>query len=125
MKKIIKSTNAPKPVGPYNQAVQAGNFLFISGQIAIQPETGKILVGDIKQQTSQVIKNVKAILEIAGYGFSDIVQVQVYLSSMALFSDFNVEYAKYFEQEPPARVTAGVELMPNALIEIAVTAYKQ
>jgi 2-iminobutanoate/2-iminopropanoate deaminase len=125
MKKIVKSTNAPKPVGPYSQAVQAGNFLFISGQLAIQPETGNILAADITQQTCQVMRNIKAILEAAGCMFSDVVQVQVYLSSMALFADFNVEYAKYFEHDPPARVTAGVELMPNALVEISVTAYKQ
>jgi 2-iminobutanoate/2-iminopropanoate deaminase len=124
MKKTVQTAKAPKPVGPYSQAVQAGNFLFVSGQLAIQPMTGKILVGDIKQQTRQVMENIKAILEAADYGLSDVVQAQVFLSSMSLFGEFNAEYAKYFEQEPPARVTAGVELMQNALVEIAVIAYK-
>jgi 2-iminobutanoate/2-iminopropanoate deaminase len=125
MKKIVKSPDAPKPVGPYSQAVQAGKFLFVSGQLAIQPKDNKILVGDIKQQTRQVMENIKSILQTAGYGLSDVVQANVYLSSMMLFNDFNFEYAKYFEKEPPARVTAGVELMPNALVEISVTAFKE
>jgi 2-iminobutanoate/2-iminopropanoate deaminase len=125
MKKIIKAPDAPKPAGPYSQAVQAGKLLFVSGQLAIQPKDNKILVGDVRQQTRQVMENIKVILQAAGYSLSDVVQSTVYLSSMMLFSDFNAEYAKYFDKEPPARVTAGVELMPNALVEIAVAAYKE
>jgi 2-iminobutanoate/2-iminopropanoate deaminase len=125
MKKIIKAQDAPRPVGPYSQAVQAGKFLFVSGQIAIQPKDNKILVGDVRLQTRQVMDNIKAILQSAGYDLSDIVQSNVYLSSMMLFNDFNAEYAKFFEREPPARVTVGIELMPNALVEIAVVAYKE
>jgi 2-iminobutanoate/2-iminopropanoate deaminase len=125
MKKIIKATDAPKPAGPYSQAVQAGKFLFVSGQLAFQPKENKILVGDVGVQTRQVMENIKTILEAAGYGLVDVVHSNVYLSSMMLFSDFNAEYAKYFEREPPARVTVGIELMSNALVEIAVIAYKE
>jgi 2-iminobutanoate/2-iminopropanoate deaminase len=125
MKKVIQTENAPKPVGPYSQAVQAGKFLFVSGQVAIDPKEGKIVANDIKGQTARVMENIKAILQSAGYDFSDIIQSNVYLASMRLFSEFNTEYAKYFGKEFPARATVGVELMPNALVEIAVTAYKE
>lgn len=124
MKTIIHSENAPKPIGPYNQAIQAGNFLFISGQLAIDPKQGKIAAQDITQQTKQVIANLKAILQSAGYTLKDIVQTNVYLSSMALFKEFNVEYAKYFEEKYPARVAVAVELPSNALLEISAIAYK-
>ncbi|MEM3000001.1 MAG: Rid family detoxifying hydrolase [Candidatus Bathyarchaeia archaeon] len=125
MKKAIQTENAPKPVGPYNQAVKAGNFLFVSGQLAIDPKEGKIIDGDIKAQTAQVMRNIKAILNAAGYDLHDIVQVTVYLSSMALFSEFNSEYAKYFSKEPPARATVGIELPSGALVEISAIAYKE
>ncbi len=125
MKKIIQTEDAPKPVGPYSQAVKAGNFLFVSGQLAIDPKEGKIIDGDIKAQTAQVMRNIRAILNSAGYDLNDIVHVTVYLSSMALFSEFNSEYAKYFSKEPPARATVGIELMPGALIEISAIAYKE
>ncbi|MEM2080902.1 MAG: Rid family detoxifying hydrolase [Candidatus Bathyarchaeia archaeon] len=125
MKETIQTEDAPKPVGPYSQAVKAGNFLFVSGQLAIDPKEGKIIDGDIKAQTAQVMRNIKAILNAAGYDLNDIVQVTVYLSSMALFSEFNSEYAKYFSKEPSARATVGIELMPGALIEISAIAYKE
>lgn len=125
MKKIIQTEDAPKPVGPYSQAVKAGNFLFVSGQLAINPKEGKIIDGGIKAQTAQVMRNIRAILNAAGYDLNDIVHVTVYLSSMALFSEFNSEYAKYFSKEPPARATVGIELMPGALIEISAIAYKE
>jgi 2-iminobutanoate/2-iminopropanoate deaminase len=125
MKKIIQTENAPKPVGPYSQAIQVGKFLFVSGQVAIDPEEGKIIANDIKGQTVRVMENLKAILQAAGYNFSHVVQSNVYLSSMKLFSEFNSEYAKYFGKEFPARVTVGIELMPNALVEISVIAYRE
>jgi 2-iminobutanoate/2-iminopropanoate deaminase len=125
MKKTIQTENAPKPVGPYSQAVRAGKFLFVSGQVAIDPKTGRIVANGIKEQTVRVMENIKAILEAAGYSFSDVVQSNVYLSSMKLFSEFNSEYAKYFEKEFPARATVGIELMPEALVEISVVAYKE
>ncbi len=125
MKKIVQTENAPKPAGPYSQAVQVGKFLFVSGQLAIAPKEGKIVATDIRGQTIRVMENIKAILQAAGYNFSDIVQSNVYLSSMKLFSEFNSEYAKYFSKEFPARATVGIELMPNALVEISVVAYKE
>ncbi|HEX9862829.1 MAG TPA: Rid family detoxifying hydrolase [Candidatus Bathyarchaeia archaeon] len=125
MKKVIQTENAPKPVGPYSQAIRIDKFLFVSGQVAIDPKEGKIIANDIKGQTTRVMENIKAILQAAGYNFSDIIQSNVYLSSMKLFSEFNNEYAKYFREEFPARATVGIELMPNALVEIAVVAYKE
>jgi len=125
MKKIIQTENAPKPVGPYSQAIRADKFLFVSGQVAIDPKQGKIADTDIRGQTVRVMENIKAILQAAGYSFSDVIQANVYLSSMKLFSEFNSEYAKYFDREFPARATVGVELMPNALVEISVIAYKE
>jgi len=125
MKKVIRTANAPKPVGPYSQGIQVGKFLFVSGQVAIDPKEGKIVANDIRGQTARVMENIKAMLQAAGYNFSDIIQSNVYLSSMKLLSEFNNEYAKYFRKEFPSRATVGIELMPNALVEIAVVAYKE
>jgi 2-iminobutanoate/2-iminopropanoate deaminase len=125
MKKIIQTENAPKPVGPYSQGIQVGKFLFVSGQVAIDPKEGKIVANDIKGQTVRVMENIKAILQAAGYSFSDVIQSNVYLSSMKLFSEFNSEYAKYFGKEFPTRATVGIDLMPGALVEISVAAYKE
>jgi 2-iminobutanoate/2-iminopropanoate deaminase len=125
MKKIIRIKNAPEPVGPYSQGIQAGKFLFVSGQVAIDPEEGKIVANDIKGQTIRVMENIKAILQAAGYSFGDVVQSSVYLSSMKLFSKFNSEYSKYFNKEFPTRATVGIELMPDALVEISMIAYKE
>lgn len=125
MKKVIHSENAPAPVGPYSQALQVDKFLFVSGQVAIDPEEGKIVANGIREQTVRVMENIKAILEAASYSLSDVVQSNVYLSSMKLFSEFNNEYAKYFDKVFPARATVGVELMADALVEISVTAYKE
>jgi 2-iminobutanoate/2-iminopropanoate deaminase len=124
MKKFVLTSNAPKPIGPYNQAVQAGNFLFVSGQLAIDPKEGKIIVENIQLQTRQVMENIKAILEAAGYRLKDVVQSTVYLSSMALFNEFNYEYAKYFESDYPSRAAVGIELKLGALVEVSVIAFK-
>ena len=124
MKKIIFTEKAPKPIGPYNQAVQAGKFLFVSGQLAIDPKEGKIVTNNATLQTKQVMENIKAILEDAGYSLKDIVQSNVYLASMSIFDEFNMEYAKFFNEEFPARATVAVQLNGNALIEVSVVAYK-
>ena len=124
VRKVVLTQNAPKPIGPYNQAVQAGKFLFVSGQLAIDPKEGKIIVENIQLQTLQVMDNIKAILEAAGYSLKDVVQSTVYLSSMALFNEFNCEYAKYFESDFPARATVATELKSGALVEVSVIAYK-
>ena len=125
MKKVIHTENAPKPAGPYSQGIKVDKFLFISGQIAIDPTQGKIVANDIRAQTKMVLANIKAILQAADYNLSHVVQSNVYLSSMALFSEFNKEYAKYFDKEFPARATVGIELMPDALVEISMIAYKE
>jgi 2-iminobutanoate/2-iminopropanoate deaminase len=124
MKKVIQTENAPEPVGPYSQALKVDKFLFVSGQVAIDPKEGKIVANSIREQTVRVMENIKAILQAAGYNLSDVVYSNVYLSSMALFNEFNNEYAKYFDKCFPARATAGIELMPGALVEISVVAYK-
>jgi 2-iminobutanoate/2-iminopropanoate deaminase len=124
MKKTIHTPNAPNPIGPYSQAVQAGGFLFVSGQLAIDPETGKLVAADIVLQTRQVMENIKAILEAAGYSLADVVQTHVYLSSMLLFEGFNLEYAKNFPTWHPARVTIGCELKAGALLEVSAVAYQ-
>jgi 2-iminobutanoate/2-iminopropanoate deaminase len=125
MKKILRTENAPKPVGPYSQGIQVGKFLFVSGQVAIDPKEGKIVANDIRGQTIRVMENIKAILQVARYSFSDVIQSNVYLSSMKLFSEFNSEYAKYFDKEFPTRATVGIELMPGAIVEVSVVAYKE
>ena len=124
MKTSVFSEKAPKPVGPYSQAVKAGKYLFVSGQLAIDPKEGKMVTQDITLQTRQVMNNIKAILEAAGYGLENIVQSTVYLSTMALFKEFNVEYSKFFSAEFPARATVAAELAAGGLVEVAVVAYK-
>jgi len=111
-------------VGPYSQALKVDKFLFVSGQVAIDPEKGKVITGGIKAQTARVMENLKAILQAAGYNLSDDVQSNVYLSSMTLFSEFNDKYAKYFDKVFPTRATVGIELMPGVPLEISVVAYK-
>jgi 2-iminobutanoate/2-iminopropanoate deaminase len=93
--------------------------------VAIDPVEGKIVAKGVRAQTVRVMENIKGILEAAGYGLNDVVQANVYLSSMELFSDFNNEYAKYFDKVFPARATVGIELMSGALVEISVVAYKE
>jgi 2-iminobutanoate/2-iminopropanoate deaminase len=126
MKKTITSPNAPKPAGPYNQAIEANGFLYISGQLAINPKDGKLALPDITIQTRQVMENIQAILEAADYTLQDVISTTVYLKSMALFEDFNREYASCFKTDYPARATVGgVELKTGALVEISAVAYKK
>ncbi len=120
----MKTENAPKPVGPYSQAVKAGRFLFISGQIPINPNEGKIIVAGIKEQTMQVLENIRAILREADFVLEDVIQTNVYLSSMALYSDFNNQYSEYFRKDFPARVAVEARLPLGALVEISAVAYK-
>jgi len=124
-KQLINTEKAPKPVGPYSQAVKTGKFLFVSGQVAIDPKRGKIIDGTVKEQTIQIMENIKAILQAASYALDDVVISNVYLSSMEQFSEFNNVYGKYFEKVFPARVTIGAELIPKALVEISIIAYKE
>ena len=125
MKKIIATTNAPAAIGPYSQGVQVNGMLFISGQLPIDPATGKMVDGDVKAQTEQSLKNVKAILEEAGYTFNDVVKTTVFLSDMANFADMNEVYKSYYATECPARSAFAVKTLPmNALVEIETIAGK-
>ena len=122
-KHIIQTNNAPAPIGPYNQAVKAGNFLFVSGQVAIKPGTNELASADIIEETHQVLQNLKAILTEAQMDFSNIVKTTIFLSDMALFSQVNEIYAKYFDGDFPARETVAVKGLPkNANVEISVIA---
>lgn len=125
MKKIISTKEGPNAVGPYSQAVQANGFLFISGQIPIDPATGKFAEGGITEQTEQVMKNIGAILRAAGYDYSDVVKSTCLLSDMDNFSAMNAVYGKYYPENPPARAAYGVVRLPlGALIEIETIACK-
>ncbi len=125
MKNIINTQNAPAPIGPYNQAVSAGNFLFVSGQVAINPTTGNLVMDDIKTETTQVMENLKAILTEAGLGFSDIVKTTIFLMDMQNFAQVNDVYGTYFTAEFPARETVQVAGLPKSVnVEISVIAYK-
>ncbi len=124
MKKIINSENAPKAIGPYSQAIEANGMLFISGQIPINPETGKIPEG-IEAQTEQVMKNIEAILTEAGYSFADVVKSTCLLSDMNNFKAMNEIYGKYYSVNPPARAAYGVARLPlDVLVEIETIAVK-
>lgn len=126
MKTIINSKNAPAPVGPYNQAILAGNTLYVSGQIAIDPSTGTIITESIEAETEQVLKNLSAVLAEAGMGFENIVKCSVFVTDMDMFSRINVIYARYFEGiEAPARELVQVAALPKFVnIEISCIAVK-
>ena len=125
MKKIIHTPEAPKAIGPYSQAVEANDLLFISGQIAIDPAIGKIVSGGIKEQTEQVMKNIGKILEAAGYTFADVVKSTCLLDDMDNFTAMNDVYARYYTENPPARAAYGVVRLPlGALVEIETIAIK-
>lgn len=123
-KVIIKTDLAPAPIGPYNQAVKAGNMLFASGQIALNPATGELVNATIAEETNQVMSNIAAILKEAGAGFNNIVKTTIFLSDMSLFSEVNEIYGSYFTGDYPARETVAVKGLPkNVNIEISVTAF--
>lgn len=125
MKKVIFTEHAPKAVGPYSQAIEKNGTLYISGQVPIDPATNKIVEGGIAEQTERVMKNISAILQAAGYEFSDVVKCTCLLSDMANFGIVNEIYGRSFTQNPPARAAFGVVKLPlGALIEIEVIACK-
>lgn len=122
-KKIIQTDQAPAPIGPYNQAVAAGGFLFISGQICIKPDTGEMKNEDIQAETHQVMHNLKAVLQEAGMDFSNVVKTTIFLSDMALFGEVNEIYGKFFDGGFPARETVAVKGLPkNVNVEISMIA---
>lgn len=125
MKKIINTKNAPAPIGPYNQAVMVNDTLYISGQIAINPETGDLLTDSIEEETKQVLSNLKAILDEANLSFDHIVKTSIFLSDMNLFATVNEIYGTYFTQDFPARETVAVKTLPkNVNVEISAIAVK-
>ena len=125
MQKIIKTADAPEAVGPYSQAVEAGGFIFISGQIPIDPKSGNLVKADIKIQTARILDNAKAILIAAGSTMSKVVKVTIYLTNMSDFSAMNDVYAGYFPTEPPARATVEVSRLPKySAIEMDFVAVK-
>ncbi len=125
MKKIIRTNQSPAPIGPYSQAVQAGNMLFVSGQIALVPGTSELANNTIQQETKQVMDNVKAILEEASFSLSDVVKTTIFLTDMELFGNVNEVYGKYFEDNFPARETIAVKGLPkNVNVEISMIAVK-
>jgi len=124
MKKIINTDNAPEPIGSYNQAVKSGHLLYTSGQIPINPTTGEMVSGGIREQTIQVLKNLKAVLEASGCTLDDTIKTTVFLADMAGFPELNTIYAEYFgEDNAPARSTVQVAALPKgALVEIEAVA---
>lgn len=123
-KKIIFTKKAPKPIGPYSQAIVSGNFIFVSGQIAIDPETSKIVKGDVEAQTTRILENIKNILDSVNLGLKDVVKTTIFLRDINDFQAFNRIYNKYFENNPPARTTVQANLMDGFLIEIDAIAKK-
>jgi 2-iminobutanoate/2-iminopropanoate deaminase len=125
MKQIINTTNAPAPIGPYSQAVIANGFLFLSGQVAINPETGDLNMSSVTEETHQVMRNIKAVLLEASYGFEHIIKTTIFLSDMSLFAEVNEVYGSYFDQDFPARETVAVKGLPKGVnVEISMTAFK-
>jgi 2-iminobutanoate/2-iminopropanoate deaminase len=123
MKKIIKTLKAPTPIGPYSQAVVAGNLLFVSGQIAINPATGNLEADSVTTETHQVMQNLKAILSEAGIGFQNVVKTTIFLMDMADFAVVNGIYGNYFSSEFPARETVQVAGLPKGVrVEISAVA---
>lgn len=120
MKKKIATQSAPQAIGPYSQAIQCGDFLFVSGQIAIDPQTANIIGGDIEAQTEQVLKNIAAIIEAAGMSLQDVVKCTCFLKDMNDFVKFNAVYETYFGESLPARETVEVSRLPkDALVEVS------
>ncbi|WP_345949389.1 RidA family protein [Mucilaginibacter sp. PAMB04274] len=125
MSTIVNTTNAPAPIGPYSQAVLAGNMLFVSGQIALDPASGELILTDIPTETTKVMENIKAILTEAGLEFGNVVKSSIFLKDMGDFAKVNEIYGSYFSSNFPARETVQVAALPkNVNVEISVIAYK-
>lgn len=120
----VFTNNAPQPIGPYSQAVKAGGFLFVSGQIAIEPESGDLVLEDIKMEAGQVMKNLESILQVEGLNFNNVVKTSIFLKSMNDFGDVNEIYGSYFKDNQPARETVEVSKLPKDVnVEISVVAH--
>lgn len=124
-KKVINSPRAPKAIGPYSQAIQVGNTLYCSGQIAMNPETGELVQDSIEAETKQVLDNLGAVLQEAGMDYSDVVSATVFMSNMEFYKQINDVYARYFTEKPPARAAVQVANLPKYVnVEIACIAVK-
>lgn len=122
--KVVQDPNSAAPIGPYSQAIRAGDFVFVAGEKGIDPATGKVVEGGIQAETRQTLDNIKGILTAAGASMSDVVATVVYMVSLDDFSAMNEVYATYFKDDPPGRTTVGVASLPaGASIEITATAY--
>jgi 2-iminobutanoate/2-iminopropanoate deaminase len=123
MRQAVSTPNAPQAIGPYSQAIKANGFVFVSGQIAIEPESGNIIGGNVTEQTERVMQNLSAILAAAGSGMERVVRSTVFLKSMTDFPAMNEVYGRYFAAPPPARSTVEVARLPkDVLVEIDVIA---
>jgi 2-iminobutanoate/2-iminopropanoate deaminase len=123
MREIIETKAAPAPIGPYSQAVRAGGFIFLSGQIPIDPATGSVVEGDIEEQTRRVLENISAVLAAAGSRLSNVVKTSIFLKNLDDFSRFNQVYAEYLGEAKPARSTVQVSRLPReVLVEIEAVA---
>jgi 2-iminobutanoate/2-iminopropanoate deaminase len=126
MKKVISTPKAPAAIGPYSQAIQVGNLIYTSGQIPIDPATGQLVEGGVKEQTRQSLNNIQAILQEAGLTMASVVKTTVFMADMADFADMNSVYAEFFTEPYPARSAVAVKTLPkNALVEIEVVAEKE
>ena len=122
-KKIINTTDAPAAIGPYSQAVLVGDTLYCSGQIAINPNTGDLVIDSIQAETEQVMRNIKAVLKAADMDFSNVVKCSIFMSSMEHYGDINAVYATYFSENPPAREAVAVKTLPKEVnVEISLIA---
>lgn len=125
VKQVIKTSDAPAPIGPYNQAILAGDTLYISGQIALDPTTGELVNGTVTNEAEQVMSNLKAVLAAAEMGFENVVKTTIFLTDMALFNEVNAVYGKVFIGDSPARETVAVVGLPrNVNVEISMIAVK-
>ncbi len=122
-KRVINTTKAPAPIGPYNQAIVSANMLYISGQIPINPETNELVISDVATETHQSMRNIAAILEEAGINFNHVVKTTIFLSDMSLFAQVNEVYGSYFSGDYPARETVAVKGLPKGVnVEISMIA---
>lgn len=125
-KKIILTEQAPAPIGPYSQAVAIGDFLFLSGQIPLDPKTGALLDSDIETATKQVFENIRAVLAAEGLDFGHVVKTTVFMQDLGLFPRMNAVYATYFPENPPARSTVQAAALPKGVsVEVEVVAHRQ
>jgi 2-iminobutanoate/2-iminopropanoate deaminase len=123
MKEAVHTDRAPNPIGPYSQGIRANGFIFLAGQVALDPKSGELISGDVRQQTERTLENLKGVLEAAGANLNHVVKVTIFLKNMGDFAGMNEIYARYFPKLPPARSTVEVARLPkDALVEIELIA---